>query len=269
METVPDQSTLTRRYTEEAIQFIRQNRPRPFLLYLAHTFPHVPLFASPSFRGRSPRGLYGDVVEELDASVGQIIEALRSERLEKNTLVLFTSDNGPWLTQKLAGGSAGLLRDGKGSTCEGGLRVPCIAWWPGKIKPGAVTRELACQLDLFPTCLALAGGALPRDRALDGFDLAPVLFESRPSPRQVFFYYRGTQLYAARKGPYKAHFITRAAYGKDEPQRHDPPLLFHLGHDPSEQFSMATNHLEVLADIAREVERHRANLTVAKSQLDE
>ena len=269
IETVPDQSTLTRRYTEESLQFIRENRQRPFLLYLAHTFPHVPLFASPAFRAKSPRGLYGDVVEELDGSVGHILEALRREGLERNTLVLFTSDNGPWLTQKLAGGSAGLLRDGKGSTYEGGMRVPCIVRWPGKIKPGSVTRELACQLDLFPTCLALAGVPLPRDRAIDGFDLAPLLFEGRPSPRQVFFYYRGTQLYAARQGPYKAHFVTRAAYGKDEPQRHDPPLLFHLGHDPSERFDIATNHLEVLADIARAVERHRAQLTVAKSQLDE
>jgi arylsulfatase A len=269
IERPADQTKLTGRYTEEAVRFIRENKQCPFFLYFAHTFPHVPLFASDAFRGHSPRGLYGDVVEELDWSVGQILGALRREGLEKNTLVIFTSDNGPWLTHGLAGGSAGPLRDGKGSTYEGGMRVPGLAWWPGRIQAGAVTRELACQLDLFPTCLALAGVGVPRDRVLDGFDLSPVLFGRGPGPREVFFYYRGTQLYAARKGPFKAHYVTRSAYGSDTPVKHDPPLLFHLGHDPSEQRNIATNHPAVLTDLAREVERHRATVKPVKSQLED
>src|SRR5205085_9562306 len=138
-------------------------RDKPFFLYLAHNFPHVPLFASEEFKGKSRRGLYGDVVEELDANVGRLLEFLRSERLTDNTLVFFTSDNGPWLTQRLNGGSAWLLTDGKGSTWEGGQRVPCIAWWPGHIKPNTVTSELACNLDLFPTALSLAGAEIPKD----------------------------------------------------------------------------------------------------------
>ncbi|MBI5388593.1 MAG: sulfatase [Verrucomicrobia bacterium] len=269
MEQPADQTKLTGRYTEEAVRFIRENRRRPFFLYFAHSFPHVPLFASGSFSGNSARGLYGDVVEELDWSVGQILNTLRKEGLDKNTLVFFTSDNGPWLTQGEAGGSAGLLRDGKGSTYEGGMRVPGLAWWPGKIKPGTVTRELACQLDLFPTCLALAGVELPKARVFDGFDLAPVLFGKGASPREVFFYYRGTQLYAVRKGPFKAHLITRQAYGADEPMKHDPPLLFHLPHDPSERFNVSANHPAVVADLMQEVAKHRATVVPVKSQLEE
>src|SRR5690606_32117306 len=129
------------------VRFIRENRGQPFFLYLPYSFPHVPLFASEGFRGKSPRGLYGDVVEELDWSVGRILQALRDTGLDQNTLVIFTSDNGPWLTHGLAGGSAGLLRDGKGSTWEGGMRVPAIMRWPGRIPAGVVSRELACAMD--------------------------------------------------------------------------------------------------------------------------
>lgn len=264
-----DQTTLTRRYTEEAVKFIAGHKDVPFFLYLAHTFPHVPLFASGKFSGQSRRGLYGDVVEELDWSVGQVLDALRREGLDKNTLVFFTSDNGPWLTQGEAGGSAGALRDGKGSTWEGGMREPGIAWWPGHVSAGVVTHELACTMDLFTTTLKLAGGEIPKDRVIDGMDLRPLILGAGPSPRQVFFYYRGTQLYAARKGPYKAHFMTQAAYGPDTPARHDPPLLFHLGHDPSERFDIAGAHPEVLSEIAQEVQCHRATIVPVKSQLEE
>lgn len=267
IERPADQRTITRRYTEEAIQFIREQKDTPFFLYLPHTFPHVPLFASKEMAGESPRGLYGDVVEELDWSVGRILECLREEKLEGNTLVCFTSDNGPWLIQRLAGGSAGLLREGKGSTWEGGQRVPFLAWWPGKIAPGTVNRALACNMDLFNTALGLAGVAVPTDRALDGQDLAPVLFE-QGSGRDTFFYYRDTKLYAVRKGPFKAHFVTRAAYGGGAPQQHDPPILYHLDHDPSEQFNVADKHPDVIAAIQREVEAHRATLVPVKSQLE-
>jgi len=264
-----DQTTLTRRYTEEAVRFIQSHRAAPFFLYLAHSFPHVPLFASGKFGGKSRRGLYGDVVEELDWSVGQVLAALRNAGLDKNTLVFFTSDNGPWLTMGQAGGSAGPLRDGKGSTWEGGMREPAIAWWPGRIQAGVVTHEFACTMDLFTTSLKLAGAELPKDRAIDGVDMAPVLFGNGPSHRDVFFYYRGTQLYAVRKGLFKAHFITRTAYGTDAPVAHDPPALFHLGQDFGEQYNVSTNHPAVLADIDKAIEEHRANLVPAKSQLEE
>jgi arylsulfatase A-like enzyme len=266
IECPADQTTLTRRYTEQAVKFIHDNKRKPFFLYFAHTFPHVPLFAS---RKGSPRGLYGDVVEELDWSVGQILETLRREKLEKKTFVFFTSDNGPWLTMNLAGGSAGLLRDGKGSTFEGGMRVPGIAWWPGHVPSGVVTRELACTMDLFVTALKLSGAKVPADRVIDGVDMTPILTGTGPSLRDVFFYYRGTQLFAARKGRYKAHFITRSSYGKDDTQKHDPPLLFDLGADPSEQYNVADQHPDVIADIVKEVERHRATVQPVKNQLEE
>ena len=269
IEKPADQSTLTRRYTAEALKFIHDHRGGPFFLYLAHTFPHVPLFASDKFKGRSRRGLYGDVVEEIDWSTGQVLEALRRQRLDSRTLVFFTSDNGPWLTQNEAGGSAGPLREGKGSTWEGGMREPGIAWWPGRVPAGVVTHELACTMDLFTTSLKLAGAKVPEDRIIDGVDLAPVLFGAGPSRREVFFYYRGTRLYAARKGPYKAHFITRSAYGPDPPVVHDPPLLFNLSHDCAEKFDVAALHPEVLADLAAEVRRHSATVKPGKCQLEE
>jgi len=192
-----DQTKLTRLYTEEAQRFIRDHKRSPFFLYFAHTFPHVPLFASDRFRGTSRRGLYGDVVEELDWSVGQILETLRKEGLAKNTLVFFTSDNGPWLIMNQQGGSAGLLRDGKSSTWEGGMRVPGIAWWPGKIKPGTLNTGLACMMDLFPTALNLAGAKVPDDRVIDGVDLRDTLLKGSSSPRKSLFYYRGIELRAA------------------------------------------------------------------------
>jgi arylsulfatase A-like enzyme len=269
VECPADQTTLTRRYTEEAEQFIRDHKDGPFLLYFPHSFPHVPLFASERTAGKSRRGLYGDVVEELDWSVGRVLEALRREGLDRNTLVFFTSDNGPWLIQGEAGGSAGPLREGKGSTWEGGMREPGIAWWPSRIQPGTLTHELASTMDLFTTALTLAGAEIPTDRVIDGVDMSPILFGSGPSRRDVFFYYRGATLYAARKGSFKAHFITRPGYGADSPETHDPPLLFHLGHDPAERFNVAAAHPDVVADIAREVERHRATIVPVKSQFEE
>ena len=262
------QETLTRRYTEEAVSFLRSNRDRPFFLYLAHTFPHVPLFRSEAFSARSRRGLYGDVIEEIDWSTGRILDALREEGLDRQTLVVFTSDNGPWLSYRQQGGSAGLLREGKGSTFEGGMREPTIFWWPGKVKPG-VRMGMGSTLDIFPTACALAGAGVPSDRPMDGYDLGPSLLEGAPSPRSMMFFYRGTRIFAVRKGPFKAHFITRSGYGPDKEASHDPPLLYNLEHDPSEKFDLADNHPEVIQDILREVERHKASLTPVKNQLDE
>jgi arylsulfatase A len=268
IEQATDQAELTRRYTEESIRFIKNNRGKQFFLYLAHTFPHVPLFASTRFRGKSPRGLYGDVVEELDWSTGEILKALGDEGLEEKTLVVFTSDNGPWLIQKQSGGSAGLLREGKGSTWEGGMRVPFIARWPGRIAAGRLETALTCNMDLFPTFVALAGGKLPSDREIDGVDMTPVLLGKGSGQRDSFFYYRGTQLYAMRHGPWKAHFITKPGYGPPPAEKHDPPLLYHLARDPSEQFDVASANADVLAEIAKHVERHRAKVKPVESLVD-
>ena len=266
IERPADQNTLTKRYTEEALKFIRKNSKQPFFLYLAHTFPHVPLFASKDFRGKSLRGLYGDAVEELDWSVGEVLKALRAQKLADTTLVFFTSDNGPWLIQGLNGGSAGLLRDGKGGTWEGGHRVPAIAWWPGKIQPGRITSELASGMDLFNTCLGLAGAAIPNDRVIDGVDMRPVLLSQGPSQRDTLFLYYGSELHAIRKGKFKAHYITHDGYSKAPAEKHDPPLLMQVERDPSEKVDVASEHSEELAAIQRELEKHRANLVPGKPQ---
>jgi arylsulfatase A len=270
VERPADQRTITKRYTEEAVQFIRAHRDEPFFVYLAHSMPHVPLFRSDAFADVSRRGRYGDVVEEIDWSVGQILDALRAEGLAENTLVFFTSDNGPWLVFDTHGGSAGLLYGGKGMTWEGGMRVPGLAWWPGTVAPGSVNNAVTSTMDLFATALSMAGRALPDDRVIDGRDLLPVLTgTSTEAVRDVYFYYRGTTLYAVRKGPWKAHFITQWAYVADSVRvAHDTPRLFNLDHDPSEQYDVAAAHPDVIADIRAEVERHQANLDARPTQLD-
>jgi arylsulfatase A-like enzyme len=270
IEQPTDLSTLTRRYTKEAIKFIHENKEKPFFLYFPHTFPHVPVFASKNFKGKSLRGRYGDAVEEIDWSVGQVLETLRKEHLDKNTFVFFTSDNGPWLIKEFTGGSAGLLREGKNSTWEGGFREPGIAWWPKKIPAGIVTHELATSMDLFSTITHLADVKMPTDRIMDSVDMAPILFQNSKSARNVIWYYRGAELFAVRKGPYKVHFKTAPGYkGRhitEQMEKHDPPLLFNLEEDPSEKFDIAAEHPDVIADIQREVEKHRANLVPGKPQ---
>lgn len=266
VEQPADQTTLTQRYTAEALKFIADKKDQPFFVYIAHTFPHVPLFASPQFQGKSRAGIFGDAVEELDASVGQVLDALRREQVAQRTLVFFTSDNGPWLIMGDQGGSAGLLRDGKGSTWEGGMRVPGIAWWPGQIKPG-VTSEVASTMDLFTTALARSGAPLPKDVTIDGRDLAPLLLEGKPLAEAPYFYYRGDQLAACRIGPWKAHFFTQAGYGQPQPDQHDPPLLFHLGRDPGEKRNIAAQHADVIARIQAAVQAHQAGVIPGKPQL--
>jgi arylsulfatase A-like enzyme len=182
--------------------------------------------------------------------------------------VLFSSDNGPWLIFNHHGGSAGPLREGKGSTWEGGMRVPGIFWWPGRIPAGVVQREVAATLDVLPTFAKLAGAPLPTV-TLDGVDISPLLFSTGRGERDAFFYYRGDVLFAARMGEWKAHFITRSGYGPDQPETHDPPLLFHLGEDLGERFNRAAEHPEVLERIARAVQRHRDTLQPVRSQLVE
>jgi arylsulfatase A-like enzyme len=269
VERPAEQSTITRRYTEEAVRLIKQHAAGPFFLYLAHNMPHVPLFRSPEFAGRSTRGLYGDVLEEVDWSVGKVLDALRENGVAEHTLVFFSSDNGPWLPYDQQGGSAGLLRDGKGSTWEGGMRVPTLAWWPGKIRPGSLAQELASTMDIYTTAIELAGGEIPQDRVVDGVDLRAVLFGEGASPRQTMFYYRGAELFAARKGPWKAHFITQDAYRRGiSRQSRDPPLLFQLENDPSEKYDVAKEHPEVIAALRAEVQKHQADLEPPPSQLE-
>ena len=267
IERPADQTTITRRYTEEALRFIKTNKNNPFFVYLAHSMPHVPLFRDKPFVGVSKRGIYGDVIEEIDWSVGQVLKTLQDEGLAGNTLVWFTSDNGPWLIFETHGGSAGLLRDGKGSTWEGGMREPGIAWWPGKIKPHT-NHSIASTMDIYTTCLTLAGAKVPKDRVVDGIDLTSVLLKGGKGPREAMFFYRGEQLYAVRKGPWKAHYITRVAYGRSQPEKHDPPVLYHLDHDPAEKHDLAKENPEVLVEIAKVVKEHKAKLVRGKNQLN-
>lgn len=267
IERPAEQHTLTERYTDEAIKFVREHRDEPFFLYLPHTMPHVPLFASEKHAGKSPRGIYGDVIEELDANVGRLLQALRDEQLAERTLVIFSSDNGPWLTQNKFGGTAGLLRDGKGSTWEGGMRVPAIAWWPGTVPAGIVSTELGCLTDLFATAAALSGAELPSDRPLDSLDLSPALRGGK-SPRDSMFYYRGFELMAVRHGPWKAHFRTQPGYGGGGPVNHDPPQLFQLEHDPSERFDVAQQNPDVVARLIALRDEHCKTMQPARSQLD-
>ena len=204
--TLEDQAKLTTRYTKRACDFIRRQRKNPFFLYVAHSMPHVPLAASDRFNGKSKSGLYGDVMEELDWSVGEILRTLDETGLSEKTLVILTSDNGPWLRYGHHGGSSGGLREGKVTTWEGGVRVPCIMRWKGHIQPGTVSSQLASTIDLLPTISALCGAALPSAK-IDGIDISTVLRNgANESPRDHFAYYWGDKLHAVRKGHWKLVF---------------------------------------------------------------
>lgn len=267
IERPADQTTITKRYTQEAIKFITQVKEKPFFLYLAHSMPHVPLFRSKDFENKSLRGIYGDVIEELDWSVGEIITALKENGLDDNTFVVFTSDNGPWLIFNQQGGTAGLLSGGKGGTYEGGMREPTIFWFPKKIKPGVIT-QIGTTMDLLPTITKLANVNLPTDRIYDGYDIYPVLSGTGESLRNVVFYYRGTDVFAIRKGAYKAHFITQPEYGTNIKTIQDPPLLFNLNIDPSEKFNIANDNPEIIDDIKLVLKEHMATLVPVENQLE-
>lgn len=267
IERPADQTTITKRYTEKAVEFIKSNQDGPYFLYLPHSMPHVPLFRSEAFTNKSLRGLYGDVIEEIDWSVGQILETIRRSPAADNTLVFFTSDNGPWLIFNEQGGSAGLLRDGKGSTWEGGMREPTLAWWPGTIAPGSVSRQLASTMDIFATASELAQVKLPEDRILDSYDLTPVL-QGGPSQRKAVFYYRGYRLMAVRHGDWKMHLMTQDAYGQPQPVKHDTPLLFNLHEDPSEKWDVSKEHPNVVKQLTEVVQEHLKTAKHAESQLE-
>ena len=267
IERPAQQSTLTRRYTDEAIAFVTRNRERPFFLYLAHSMPHMPLFASGEFEGKSLRGRYGDVIEELDWNVGRLLDTLRQMQLDRQTLVVFTSDNGPWGVYDQQGGSAGVLRGAKGGTFEGGMRVPAIFWWPGTIRSGVVT-DIGSTLDLLPTFAAMAGVDVPRNRELDGHALTPALRGTGRSPRETMIFYRGSTVFAVRHGAFKAHFLTKSEYGTDPLVSHEPPLLYNLEHDPSEKFDVAKAHPAVVAEIERIAAAHKKGVKPVPSQLE-
>jgi arylsulfatase A-like enzyme len=264
VERPVQQQTLTKRYSEEAIRYIRAHRNRPFFLYVAHAMPHLPLFRSKEFENRSAGGIYGDVIEELDSSVGAILSELRSSGLDRRTLVVFTSDNGPWTAYDQHAGSAGPLREGKGSTWEGGLRVPGIFWSPGLVKPGPVL-DIGATLDLMPTIAALTGARLPTDRELDGVDLSPTLLRGEGSPRETFAFWRDHELYAFRKGPWKAHFITRGVYSRGSPRVvHDVPELYHLGNDPGERWNVAADNPAVITELTAAADAHEKGVKLAE-----
>jgi arylsulfatase A len=267
IERPADQNNITRRYSEETIKFIKKNKNKPFFIYLAHNLPHVPLFASKEALGKSSRGLYGDVVEEIDHGVGKILNTLKEEGLDKNTLVVFTSDNGPWTAYNEQGGSAGLLRAGKGTTWEGGMREPTIFWSPERISPGIVDK-IGSTMDLFNTFSNIAGVSLPEDRILDSYDLSPLLFENKNTERDHLFYYRGTNLYAIRLGDFKAHYVTQGEYGQfGEKEIHNPPLLYNLNQDPSEQYNIALQHPDILQAMKNLVMAHQEKMIPGEDQL--
>lgn len=266
VEKPAQQYTLTQRYTRRAVDFIERHTDEPFFLYFAHTFPHTPLFRSDGFAGRSDRGVYGDVVEELDWSVGQVLNAVRENGLAENTLVIFSSDNGPWLPFLDHGGSAGLLREGKGSTWEGGMRVPGIFWMPGTVRKGVI-QDMGSTLDVLPTVAAMTGAAAPADRALDGFDLSPTLLHGEPSPRREMLFYRAGELFAFRQGPHKIHFWTQTGYTEPQPTPHDPPALYHLEHDPGEKYDVSAANPELVERLAKLARQRDAELERGEDQL--
>lgn len=240
VEAPANQDMLTQRYTEEAVRFIERSKDKPFFLYFPHSMPHVPIHCSDAFRGRSRAGLYGDVIEEIDWSVGRVLDALKENGLDENTLVVFSSDNGPWLVKRADGGSAGPLRQGKGSTFEGGVREPGIFRWPGHITAGRVEHTPAITLDLFPTFVRLAGGNMPSGRVFDGKDISPLLLGADSVGDREFFFYLGEELQAMRSGPWKLKraFDSRI-YGK--PLKHDV-VLFNVAKDPRENKNLAKKH---------------------------
>lgn len=258
-EQEPDQSQFTRRLTEYATDFITTNKDNPFFLYLTHPMPHIPVYASDDFRGRSLRGKYGDTMEEIDWSVGEILKTLADNGLDSNTLVVFTSDNGPWLITDDQSGSAGVLRDGKGSAYEGGFRVPCIFWGRGFVEPSYVN-EMGATLDLFPTICQLAGIPIPSDRTYDGESLVEVLKTGHGSPRNDLFYYREDELYAARQGNYKAIFATKPTYTPGDKVVFDTPELYNLGCDPEERHNIAAKNPDIVKQITELVKRHKENV---------
>ena len=239
-----DQTTLTKRYTEEAVNFITKNKDKPFFLYLPQTMPHIPLFASKEFRGKSARGLYGDVLEELDHSMGELMKTLKSLNIDQNTLVIFTSDNGPWNLKNGHGGSALPLRGFKFQTYEGGMRVPMIARWPGKIPANTRCSEIASTIDLLPTIAHITRSKKPMVK-IDGLNIWPLMSGKKgvKSPHNEYFYYSGNNLEAVRSGVWKL----RKGNAKDKVEVE----LYNLENDISESNNVAGENIKIVKSLTK------------------
>jgi len=272
IEKRADMNTLTKRYTEEAVKFITSNRSKPFFVYMPHTMPHTLLGASKQFKGKSKRGLYGDVIEEIDWSVGRILDTVKALGLDDNTYVLFFSDNGPWEKKGGRGGSALPLRGAKTSSWEGGLRVPCIMRAPGRIPAGKVCDEIACTMDMNPTLAKLAGARAPDDRVIDGHDISDLMHGKRgaKSPTKAFYYYVHTHLQAVRSGKWKLHLARPAeppwgprwaSHIKREDVMEIPnPMLFDLEADIGERKDVAEANRDVVARLLKLAEWARQDI---------
>jgi len=259
LELNPDQTILTGAYTARAIDFIERHQKAPFFLYVPYAMPHVPLHPGQTFAGKSERGLYGDVIEEIDWSVGQIRAKLEALDLAENTLLVFTSDNGPWIIKGANGGSAGLFRDGKGSTWEGGMRVPGIFYWKDRIPAGTVFQEPASTVDLLPTISALSKSTTTA-ATLDGRNIWPWLLGASPATERPYFYYGlNNRLFAVRQGAWKLHIATYSQTGKQYFEQ-EAPLLFNLSIDPSEQYECAADYPDKVAELQALIKVHQASL---------
>ena len=270
--TPEDQEALTTQYTERAVKFIEENKEKPFFVYLPHSMVHVPLYVSDKFKGKSKRGLFGDVMMEVDWSVGQILDTLRKHGLDKNTLVVFTSDNGPWLSYGDHAGTAGPLREGKGTMFDGGCRESTLMWWPGTIPADSVCETPAMTIDLLPTIATLIGAKLP-DHKIDGKDIWPIIAgqEGAKSPHEAYYFYYGSQLQAVRMGDWKLHFPHgyRTMAGKPGGTGGIPNgysqakiglSLFNLRNDIGEENDVSKDHPEVVKKIQELAEKMRADL---------
>jgi arylsulfatase A len=273
IEVNPDQSQLTRRYTKKAIDFIARHKTQPFFLYVPHNMPHTPLFASQQRVRKSERGLYGDIVEEIDWSVGQILSALETHSLTERTIVIFTSDNGPWLIFGNHGGSAGHLRGGKKQTFDGGHRVPMIVRWPGRVPTGTLCTEPVVAFDLLPTLVACTGSDAPR-RRVDGKDISPLLFGAADAttPHEFMAFYYRDELRAIRSEKWKIQFAHAdrnapdlAAIGNEGVRggvttvKH-PTALFDLASDVAESKDVSDEHPEMVARLNRFADQIRVDL---------
>jgi arylsulfatase A len=257
IESPVDQPMLTPRYTKEVVNFIYANKDKPFLVYLPHTFPHVPLFASSRFKGKSERGRYGDTIEEIDWSTGEILKALKDTGVDENTLVLFTSDNGS--QQK---GSNYPLRGRKGQTWEGGQRVPCVARWPGKIPEGSESSEIVSTLDLLPTFAKLAGVPLP-EKTIDGHDASDILLGEKKakSKHEAFYYYQMDQLQCVRAGKWKLHLPLKSKKRNwGNPEGEAPQKLYDLDKDIGETTDVSSDHPDVVKRLLALAEKARSEL---------
>lgn len=260
-----DQSNFIDMFTKRSIDFIYDNKNNSFFLYLAHTAPHTPLLLKEENKGKSRRGAYGDVVEELDRSVGRILQTLKDLNLGEKTFVIFTSDNGPWGWANVDGGSSGLLKGNKGSVYEGGYRVPAIAWMPGRIPKAVTSNGLASTLDLFPTIVSMAGGKYEK-QSLDGLDITKTILENIPI-RSDIHYYRQDTLIALRHKEWKM-YIKDPNPWDDELTQRDMPLLYNIEHDPSEKYNIVKENLEVVQKLLNLSDEHIRSVPKSPSQYD-